>query len=60
MVTIEFNGQKVTAALNLTYVSNSSPVAANTAQSPTSVQIQTTTSSNPIQLAPYSVTCVTW
>jgi hypothetical protein len=35
-------------------------LAANTAQSPTNVRIQTMTSSNPIRLAKYSVTTVTW
>jgi hypothetical protein len=57
---IVLDGAIVQATLNLTYVSNSSPSAANTAQSPNNVQIQTTTSSNPIQLAPYSVTTVSW
>jgi hypothetical protein len=61
MVSIRVNGAKVQGTLNVTYVSNSSPVAANSAQSPTNVQIQTTTtSSNPIQLAPFSVTTVMW
>ena len=59
-VTIDLNGAKVQGTLNLTYVTNSSPTAANTAQSPTNVQIQTRTSTNPIHLAGYSVTTVTW
>jgi hypothetical protein len=58
--TIVLNGALVQATMNLVYVSNASPSAANTAQSPNNVQIQTTTSSNPIQLAPYSVTTVWW
>jgi hypothetical protein len=60
MATINLNGAAVQGALNVIYVSNSSPSAANTAQSPTNVQIQTAASSNPIQLAPYSVTTVWW
>jgi hypothetical protein len=58
--TIALNGAVVQGTLTVTYVSSSSPLSANTAQSPTNVQIQTTTSSNPIQLMPYSVTTVTW
>lgn len=58
--TIVLNGATVQSTLNLTYVSNSSPMAANTAQSQANVQIQGTTSSNPIQVAPYSVTTVWW
>ncbi len=59
-VTIQYNGHGVKATMNVTYVSSSSPTAANTATAQTNVQIQTTTSSNPIQIGPYSVTCVTW
>lgn len=58
--TIQVNGIPVQGALHMTYVSNSNPWAVNTAQSPTNIRIQTTTSSSPIQLAPYSVTTVTW
>jgi hypothetical protein len=58
--TIKLNGAPVQGPLNVTYISSSSPLAANTAQSPTNVRIQTTTSSNPIQLAPYSVTTAAW
>jgi hypothetical protein len=60
LVTIELNGVPVTGTFNLTYVANSSPVAANTAASPTNVQIQKTTSSNPFHLPGYSVTTVMW
>jgi hypothetical protein len=60
MAAINLNGARVQGTLNVTYVSSSSPVASNSAQSPTNVQIQTTTTSNPIQLAPYSVTTVMW
>jgi hypothetical protein len=59
-VTIELNGAKVQGTLNVTYVTNSSPLAANTAQSQTNVQIQTFTSNNPFKLAQYSVTTVMW
>ncbi|HXM39961.1 MAG TPA: hypothetical protein VN924_01850 [Bryobacteraceae bacterium] len=58
--TVVLNGVTVQATLNLEYVSNSSPSAANTAQSPNTIKIQTATSSNPIQVAPYSVTTVWW
>lgn len=60
LVAIELDGAKVQGTLIVTYVTNSSPLAANTAQSPTNVRIQTMTSSNPIRLAKYSVTTVTW
>jgi len=58
--TIEIDGVQVRGVLNVTYVSNSNPWAANTAQSPTNIRIHTTASSNPIQLAPFSVTTVMW
>src|ERR1039458_3601278 len=60
LVAIELDGAKVQGTLIVTYVTNSSPLAANTAQSPSTVRIQTMTSSNPIRLAKYSVTTVTW
>ena len=60
-VTIEIDGSVVQATFNVTYVSNSDPLASNTAAAPTNVQIQTnTTSHNPIELAQYSVTTVVW
>jgi hypothetical protein len=59
-VSIEVNGAPLSGTINMAYVSSSSPVAANTAASPTNVQIQTATSSNPIQVAGYSVTTVEW
>ncbi|MGA2738087.1 MAG: hypothetical protein ABSG65_11650 [Bryobacteraceae bacterium] len=58
--TVVLNGATVQSTLNVIYVSNTSPTAANTAQSPNTVKIQTATSTNPIQLAPYSVTTVWW
>jgi hypothetical protein len=59
-VEIEVNGAEVPDTLTLTYITNASALAANTAQSPVNVRIQATTSSNPINLAAYSVTAVTW
>jgi hypothetical protein len=59
-VEILFNGVKLATTLTVTSVSNSSPIAANTAQSPTNVQIQTTTATNPFVVGPNSVTNVTW
>lgn len=59
-VTIAINGVPVKNTMKLTYVSNSSPLATNTAQAPANVQIQVIMSNNPIQLGPYSVTSVTW
>ena len=59
-VTLELNGAKLAGTLSMTSVANSDPLAANTAQVPTNVQIQTATSSNPIHLAGYSVATVTW
>lgn len=60
LVTIQVNGAKLTSTLSVATVSNASLIAANTAQSPNNVQIQTSTSSNPLQVGPYSVTSVTW
>jgi len=41
-------------------VANNSATAANTATAQNTVQIQTGTSSNPIFVHPYSVTCIQW
>jgi len=60
LVTIELNGAKVQGTLTVDYISNSSAVASNTAQSQKTVQIQTTTANNPFELAGYSVTTVHW
>jgi alpha-L-arabinofuranosidase len=57
---IDLNGAQVQATFTVTYVANSSALAANSAIAPTNVQIQTTTSGNPVSLAPYSVTTVYW
>ena len=59
-VVIQVNGVQITDTLSLTWVSNTSPAASNTAQAPTHVQIQTGTSSNPTRVGPYSVTSITW
>ena len=59
-VTIQVNGAKLTATLTVTSVSNTSPAAANNAQSPANVQIQTTTATSPVTIGPNSVTSVTW
>ena len=59
-VAIELNGHQITGPLNVTWVSNSSPVAANTANAPNTVQIERTSTSSPIQVAGYSVTNVNW
>jgi hypothetical protein len=59
-VGIKANGAALTATLNVTSVSNSSPAAANTALLPNNVQIQTTTATSPLAIGPNSVTSVTW
>jgi len=59
-IIVEINGTKVSGTMNLTYVANNSATAANTATAQNTVQIQTGTSSNPIFVHPYSVTCIQW
>ena len=59
-VTVQANGANVNGALNIATVSNSNGNAANTAQSPNTVMIQTSVSYNPISIGPYSVTTVNW
>ena len=59
-VTIELDGTPVKATLSVTYVANSSPIAANSAQAPANVQIQSFSGVSPIHIAGYSVTTVTW
>ncbi len=58
--TIQMNGKRVTATMNVTSVTNPSAYVSNTAQAPNTVQIQATTSVNPISIGPYSVTVVEW
>lgn len=59
-VVIQVNGAKVQATMTMTSVSNASAFASNTAQAPTTVPIETTTATNPLQIGPLSVTTVTW
>ena len=58
--TIQVNGVHVSGAMSITAVSNASAYVGNTAQAPNTVQIQTTTASNPISIGPNSVTAVKW
>jgi hypothetical protein len=58
--TIQVNGAHVSGTLSVTTVGSSSALAANTAQAPNTVQIQTAASANPLSLGPYSVTVVKW
>jgi len=57
--TLVVNGVQLKGNVTMTYVGNPSAIAANTAQDQNNVQIQTKTSTNPIYLPAYSVTCVT-
>jgi len=57
---IEVNGSLLEQSVTVTYVSNASDTAANTATNQTNVQVMTTTSANPITVGPYSVTTVQW
>jgi hypothetical protein len=54
------DGNLVESTLTVTYVSSTSDTAQNTATDQNAVQIQTTTSANPITVGPYSVTRVQW
>ena len=58
--TIQVNGVHVSGTLSVTTVGSASALAANTAQAPNTVQIQTAASANPLSLGPYSVTVVKW
>lgn len=58
--TIQVNGVGVGATMGAIWVSNPSALAANTPQQQNNVQIQNTTSANPITIGPYSVTVVKW
>ena len=57
---IEVNGSLLEQSVTVSYISNASDTAQNTATSQNSVQIVTTTSANPITVGPYSVTRVQW
>lgn len=58
--TIQVNGVRVGGTMSITTVSNTNSLEANTALSPNNVQIQATTSANPISIGPFSVTVAKW
>jgi hypothetical protein len=58
--TIQVNGVHVSGAMNITTLSNANAFVSNTAAAPNTVQIQTTSASNPISIGPYSVTVAQW
>src|ERR1022692_1315235 len=57
---IEVDGNLLQSTVTVSYISNASDTAQNTATGQTNVQIVTTTSPNPITIGPYSVTRVQW
>lgn len=57
---IVVNGSLLEQSVTVTYVSNASDTAANTATNQNNVQLATATSANPITIGPYSVTTVHW
>jgi hypothetical protein len=57
---LEVNGELLQATVTVSYISNASDTAQNTATAQNTVQILTTTSPNPITVGPYSVTGVQW
>ncbi len=57
---IEVNGELLQTTLTISYVSNASDTAENTATNQTAVQIVNTTSPNPVTIGPYSVTRIQW
>jgi Putative Ig domain len=59
-VAIEVNGTLLEQTVTVSYVSNPSDTAQNTATNQNNVQIVTTPSPNPITVGPYSVTRVEW
>ena len=59
-VAIEVNGSLLEQSVTVSYISNASDTAENTAANQTNVQIVTTSSANPITVGPYSVTRVQW
>jgi len=59
-IAIEVNGDVLQSTLTVSYISNASDTAQNTATAQTNVQIVNTTSPNPITVGPYSVTRVQW
>jgi Putative Ig domain len=54
------NGTLLEQSVSLTYVSNPSDTAANTAANQNNLQVSAATSPNPIMIGPYSVTAVHW
>jgi hypothetical protein len=59
-IAIEVNGNELQSAVTVSYISNASDTAQNTATAQTTVQIVTAASPNPITIGPYSVTRVQW
>jgi hypothetical protein len=59
-VAIEVNGSLLEETVMVSYISNASDLAENTATDQNNVQIVNTTSPNPITVGPYSVTRVQW
>jgi hypothetical protein len=59
-IAIEVDGDVLQSTLTVSYISNASDTAQNTATAQTNVQIVNTTSPNPITVGPYSVTRVQW
>jgi alpha-L-arabinofuranosidase len=57
---IEVDGNVLQSTVTVSYISNASDTAENTATAQNTVQIVTTTSPNPITIGPYSVTRVEW
>jgi hypothetical protein len=57
---LEVNGELLQATVTVSYISNASDTAQNTATAQNTVQVVTTTSPNPITVGPYSVTGVQW
>jgi hypothetical protein len=57
---IEVNGNLLQSTVNVSYISNSSDTAQNTATAQNAVQIVSSSSANPIVVGPYSVTRVQW
>lgn len=57
---LEVDGNLLQQMVTISYVSNSSDTAANTATNQNNLQIVTTTSANPLTIGPYSVTRVEW
>jgi hypothetical protein len=57
---LEVNGNLLQQTVTVSYVSNSSDIAQNTATNQNNLQIVTTTSPNPLTVCPYSVTRVQW